>query len=168
MRLVVKQMLAGPSVSGRLGDEISETVLRFAKDRDWAGSNYDLWYHEEPIWIIREETRSGGTATVRRVQIRPFDSEDGAALTFTPDAMTFEVDGGHIVARPSHHSRAKGSASVSIATLELFLSTPRERLMEQKIEEDPRGVVRSVLGRLLAHAWSAAGSLTLEPATEQA
>lgn len=166
MRLVVKQMLAGPSVSGRLGDEISDAVRGFAKDRDWTDANYDLWYHDEPVWIVREETRNGETATVRRVQIRPFDSEDGAALSFTPDAMTFEVDGGHIVAQPSHYSRAKGSVSAPIAALELLLSTPRERLIEQKIEEDPRSVVRSILKRLLAHSWSAAGKLTLEPATE--
>lgn len=153
-------------VSKKLGDEISQAVRQFAEVRGWSPDHYDLWYHDEPVWIVREKAEDGGTATVRRVQIRPFDTVEGFVLSFTPDAMAYDIDSGRVEARPSPHSRVKGSHSVPIVALELFLSTPRERLIEQRIEEDPRGVVRSVLLKLLALTWSAAGSLTLESATE--
>ncbi|MBI2849630.1 MAG: hypothetical protein HYX80_01140 [Chloroflexi bacterium] len=67
----------------RIGDTVSRAVEKFAKDHHL---DYDLWYHDEPVWLVREETGiASGELLVKRLQISAFDTEQGTLLKVIPD-----------------------------------------------------------------------------------
>lgn len=64
------------------GDLVSHAVEKFAKDY---GLDYDLWYHDEPIWLIRQEL-PGKQLLVKRLQVAVFDTLQGPTIKVIPDA----------------------------------------------------------------------------------
>ena len=93
----------GPLDIPLLGDLIAQAVEGFARDHDL---QYDLWYHNEPVWLVWREVR--GEGYTQEVQIAAFRTKEGEYLFFIPQAYRFEEEtvhttppaAGNIVQRP--------------------------------------------------------------------
>ena len=66
-----------------IGNVISKAVQAFAQSKSL---DYELWYHDEPIWIVRKESPKN---FFKHVQVAAFDTADGEKLCFVPKAYGF-------------------------------------------------------------------------------
>lgn len=80
-------------ISPALGNLVSEAIEEFARKLNLKPDSYDLWYHDEPVWIVRsrELTQDGKSHLVRRVQICPFRTNEQPRLTFIPDVYLYNL-----------------------------------------------------------------------------
>lgn len=69
-----------------LGEVISNAVLSVTQDPD----EYDLWYHNEPVWLVHRRRLSGDYVRVSRVQITPCFIDNQAVLLVQPDAQLLD------------------------------------------------------------------------------
>lgn len=137
-------------ISQEVGDLLSEVVREFVQIYKLGPESYDLWYHDEPIWIVRStrETRQG--VQVRRVQIAAFSTPEGDQLIFIPDAYDYDPKGKQILAKANAEVRRKSSQTFSWHLRQLVTDLPwkREELKRQ-------------LGLDLKKAWQAAQALPI-------
>lgn len=120
-------------VSRRVGDVLTTAVQRVAEDR---GLEHEAWYHDEPIWIVRERRPRGAGTVVCRVQVAVFDGPDGRVVEAIPDAYT--VAHGRVRRKALERSRRAGIQSV--------------RLPEVLSDSEP-------IANLILRAWKAARAL---------
>lgn len=139
-----------------VGDLISKAVLHFARERRWNDAHYDLWYHDEPVWIVRDSKPIGTSASrngarlIIRVQLSAIDAPDQPeSLHAVPDA--YIVTGGHVSKRTNKRDR-QGLASRDEQEAPSLLE------LQNRALDDPY-VVMSIVERLLQHAWPQAEQL---------
>jgi hypothetical protein len=79
------------SVPLEIGNVISEAMRSFAEE--YGLRDYDLWYHDEPLWLVREVSQKpSGEVLVKRVQVSVFDSAEGYKIKAIPDAYVLPSD----------------------------------------------------------------------------
>lgn len=132
------------------GDVISEAVLEFAKIRNWGPEHYDLWYHDAPVWYVREDRRTGDETWVTRAQIAPFRTPAGLELYAMPDVFIYDWAQKRVTAECSPEDRQRRSR---VALLEPLLRTATD---------DRATAIKEILG-LIAGAWTEAEALQPQP-----
>lgn len=152
--MVTTQPLPGTQtvvISYDLGNLISKAVMKFAQARGWSAENYDLWYHGEPVWYVRQdEGIAPSTSVVQRVQIAAFPGQDGAMLVFMPDAFIYDWAAHRIAEKPSPTDRAARKQEIPI----------REVVREDQQEAEAH------LQQLIKRAWEQAQQLSQQLATK--
>jgi hypothetical protein len=123
-----------------VGDALTEVVRRVAEER---GLEHDAWYHDEPIWIVRERRHHGARSVVCRVQVAVFEGPDGQIVEAIPDA--YAVADGRVKRKASARSRRAGIQSA--------------RLPQPPSESEP-------IAKLILRAWKAASALADGLSTE--
>lgn len=95
-------------VPRRFGDALTDAVRRVAGERGW---EYDAWYHDAPVWIVRERRPWGAHGSVVcRVQIAVFDAEHGPVVEAIPDA--YAVAGGRVKRKARQQDRRAGIQTI--------------------------------------------------------
>lgn len=109
-------------ITPELGELISEVVRHFAHQLGLGPGDYDLWYHDEPVWIVRSRQQYHhdyfvGSYSVRRVQICAFQINAEAKLTFVPDAYLYDPVKKAVLKRSSARSRRENCRTLSLGDL---------------------------------------------------
>jgi hypothetical protein len=93
---------------------VSDAVLEFAKKMGLGPEDYDLWYQEEPIWIVRSRQKLNGGTLVRRVQVSFALATDGKRLrlVFMPDLYLYDPIKKAVVKKTSPERRRAFSKEI--------------------------------------------------------
>lgn len=141
-------MVTGPiTIPRQLGDLISEAVLDLIKE-SWGPEDYDLYYHDEPVWFVRQSKQVGSMIEVRRVQIAAFDTVEGQEVRAIPDAYRYNPEQKRIELTVSQESRSRGTQSVRLWEL--------MSLLVQNAADQAKWRLRSVID----NAWKNAEELS--------
>lgn len=138
------------------GDLISRAIEEFAEERSRGPDHYDLWHHDEPVWILRDwrplaSARRVGPQPrlVIRVQLAAFDTDDPLTrFQAIPDA--------HILADGRITQRLPKSArGILQAHSGILLDALESAAWAKKFAEE----IHQELRKLIAVAWAEAESL---------
>lgn len=133
----------GPLEVPGLGDPIAQAVKVFAEE---AKLNYDLWYHDEPVWLVWEEVEKD--TFYKQVQIAAFFIDgEGEQLFFIPQAYGYQEE-------KRKTTRAEPS------TPDIYISF---RKFHGLSEDNVKDIVRSYLH----DAWKKADNFTRNDLTEE-
>ena len=113
----------GPIDIPVVGAHISTAIRRFASNKQRC--QVEVWYHDEPVWFVREECEKG---FYRQVQIAAFLTEQGEHLFFTPFA--YAVDGVGLKISPCDPTQ-----SLKVPLFELYRMVNAEDIV-QRIEQN--------------------------------
>lgn len=138
-----KTMPGAATISPYLGALISQVVEEYVRARGWGPESYDLWYHDEPLWFIRDKTgrehigtrpsAKNGALVVTRVQISPFTSSAGLELMAMPDAYVYDPTAKRVTAKASASDRSRGRQTRSVQELEWWLANSERDEAEQAV-----------------------------------
>jgi len=134
-----------------LGDVISNAVLSVTQDPD----EYDLWYHNEPIWLVHRRRLAGDQVRVSRVQITPCLIDNQAVLLVQPDAQLLDKCEDHN-GRPAREYAKK---SLSIGT---SASRADSIDLAKLFQEDSVGHLewaKQTIAEMIRKAWDKAESV---------
>ena len=137
-----------------VGDLISQAVKRFAHERRWDDEHFDLWYHDEPVWIVRDWKQASLARDDRtrrlviRVQLAAFDTHNlNESVQAIPDAYIVE-DG-----RISKRAKKKDRRAVSEVRSQAIYSLVA---LENSARAERPDEVISIVRGLIEDAWSQA------------
>lgn len=125
-------------------NKIEKAVKAFAVRQ---GTSFDLWYHDLPIWVIRQTQEDKTSRVVIEAIYEATDPRPRAILSFTPDLYVRQV------------KHEKGSKEISLKT-----SPPEQNVkLRDKLEIDNITKMEEILTKI-QQAWLKIGELKIEGA----
>ncbi len=132
-------------MSYALGELITDAVIKLKDTEGLKEDEYDLWYREQPIWLVRKIKQLSGQDKVEvfRVQVAVFDTKEGIQLQAIPDAYVLE--GNEVVARCEPKQIREAILKYELRSLEIVV-----------MKEGREAAVNQIFNTLLWPAWQSA------------
>ena len=135
----------GPLDLPLIGDFVAQAVQQFAEFRSL---KCDLWYHDEPLWIVWQESQPD---FFREVQVAAFHTEQGEQLLFIPQAYKY-IEDKTVTTSPEDQS----IEIIQTPLLTLY------RFREDTDIDEERHRIKNIIDQNLGNAWEIALELSEE------